>query len=200
MKKITLQQYFVKKLNISLSEANLLEKEIKNYIKIKKSKSLRETEIDYVKRYNDSLNIIETYFTDFFIRFDRSLNKGDEKAIEYMKNIIKNNDSENLSSTYPRELRDMYNTLYSLSNFIKSKIKENPEEIEKLNNKFVNDFVSILKELDPNPSYFWISNKEQYSKKDLFLKVEDLKSTVAGVSVSSIFKKMFGDDLKTLLS
>jgi hypothetical protein len=42
-----------------------------------------------------------------------------------------------------------------------------------------------------------IFNKE-YSKKDLFLKIEDVKST--GVSVSSIFKKIFEKDLKTLLS
>lgn len=200
MQSSNLQKYFIKNLNISLSEAKLLESEINNYNRIKKGKSLRETETDYVKRYNDDLNSIETYLNDFFIRFDRNLVKGDEKAIEYMKNIIKNNDSENLNSTYPIEFRNIYITLSSLNNFIKSKIKENPEVIEELNNKFVDDFVSILKELDPNPSYFWISSKEEYSRKDLFLKVEDLKSKIAGVSVSSIFEKIFGKDLKTLLS
>ena len=200
IKKENIKLYLCKKLNISLLEATLIEKEIKNYTKIKKT-FLKENEnfIKYDERYKSELNSAKLYFNRFFTKYNSSSNKGDEEAINKMKEVFANNDIEYFKYAYP--FADLYNLLHTVNNIKNWGIKEYPEiadEIEGLHYNFMVDFAEIIYK-DSNPNYFFVKDKEYYSKRDFFLKIEEMSSQVLRTNLSQKFKAVFEEDLKDLI-
>jgi hypothetical protein len=196
MQSSNLQKYFIKNLNISLSEAKLLESEINRYFKIKEGEETpTEEQINQAEAYlGSSLVSLKTFFDNFFTTYDRDNVKGNETSINTMSDIILNNDTNSIRN-YPRELINVYNWLSS------GVIKNRDTSLDEA---FIKIFVDAIKGKENNENYFWVKPQndrgKHFSKINFLLKIEKLVEMGGGMGIAKKFKQVFNKDLFDILN